>query len=586
MAHLLWPAVGGLWQLFVGRRRPPEAARRIALVSLALTATATIAHVAILAELPAGRRALLEPLVSGARIGQFDGSLALWFDPLAAAAAVLACVVALAAALLVPQAVARPWGWRAWAWIELTLGASLVAFLADGFVTTAIGWSLASLSVAWLAGWTDVRAARAAATRGAVAVAALLVGALLLFHGMGGSWDGDEFVPDVQPQFVAVRVGDDLAPRPAPPRTSGTDEAAEPRQGGTVTLTGAPGASVFVDDARKESLRAPFVAVPVRAGIHGFRIHRGAATEDAVVPRVAFEGGDEIALEPLGPTLAFRTVADQLLLRDRRGDGTMKRALQSRRAPGGLPLVGAALLAWLVAAAAMGAAPTARNAPAVLVAVACGGAPALLGPYLLARVFGLAPLVPYGATAVAWLGAAVLLGGALRARRARGMAPRFLAFVSTTPAGVPCLALGMGGSGPFLEAMMASGFAAAVLHLVASRKPDWLDEGASSGAEEPAGALMYVTLPERLGEWFASMERWVVDAVAGALAGCVRAGAWMVATADAQVVSTPVDVAATRLTRLVRRVDPLVGGSVLRVVWVLLGGAGAAALLHALWPAG
>ena len=110
---LVLPTVGALWQLLVERRRSTEAGHRLALVFLALTATATIAHVAILAELPAGRRALLEPIAPEARIGQLDVSLALWFDPLAAGAAVLACVVALAGALLLPGETARLWGWRA-----------------------------------------------------------------------------------------------------------------------------------------------------------------------------------------------------------------------------------------------------------------------------------------------------------------------------------------------------------------------------------------------------------------------------------------------------------------------------------------
>src|SRR6516162_9813544 len=85
---LVWPAVGAAWQLIVERRRDADSARRVAIASLSL------ATAAILAQLPAGRRALLEPLGAGARIGQLDLSLALWFDPLAAAAAVLACVVA------------------------------------------------------------------------------------------------------------------------------------------------------------------------------------------------------------------------------------------------------------------------------------------------------------------------------------------------------------------------------------------------------------------------------------------------------------------------------------------------------------
>jgi hypothetical protein len=582
---LVWPAVGALWQLLVERRRDADSARRTAIASLALALAATLAHVVILAQLPPGRRALLEPLGAGTRIGQLDLSLAIWFDPLAAAAAVLGCVVSLAAALLAPRGTARELGWRAWAWIHLSLEAALVSFLADGFVATAIGWSLASLSLAWLAGWNDPRAARHAATRSALGIAALVVGTVLVFWGLGGTWDGDEFVPDLQPRFVSARVGSESLPPSSPPRTPRADAPPERPPGGALTFTSGAGALVFVDDARGGALMSPFVGVPVQGGSHGFRIHRGGATEDALVPRVAFEGGDEIALVVLGPTLVFRAIADELILRDRRSDPVVRRALEARQAPGGLPLITAAWFAWLVAAAAMSASAPPRGAPHLLVAVACAGAPALLGPYFLARVSCLAPLAPHAAFATALFGGAVLVAGALHARRQRGAAARFLAFVAAAPAGIPCVALGTGGAGLFLEAMTATAFAAAGLHLVAARRLDWRDAAGSTHAEGALATGLFLRTPERLGEWFVSMERWVVEAVARAVGVSARAGAWIVATADAHVVSVPADALALRLTRVVRRVDPIVGGSVTRILWALLAAAGFAALVHALWPA-
>jgi hypothetical protein len=581
---LVWPAVGAAWQFLVERRHDAASARRIAIASLALTTAATIAHVVILAQLPSGRRALLEPLGAGARIGQLDLSVALWFDPLAAAAAALACVVALAAVVLAPGRMAHDDGWRAWAWIHLALEATLVSFLADGFVATAIGWSVASLAVAWLAAGADPRAARIAATRSAAGVAALTIGAVLVFWGMGGSWEGDEFVPDTQPRFVAARIGE-AVPQPSAPPGPNTEGSTERPPGGAVTSTSGAGALVFVDDARGGALVSPFVGVPVQGGSHGFRIHRGGATEDAVVPRVAFEGGDEIALVQLGPTLVFRVIADNLLLRDRRSEPVVKCALEARQAPGGFPLGTAVWLAWLLAAAAMSAPAPPRGAPTLLVAVTCGGAPALLGPYFLARVACLAPLAPHASIATASLGGAILLGGAHRARRVRGAVPRFLAFVASAPAGASFIALGTGGAGAFLEAMMATGFAAAGLHLVASRRGEWGDASRSDPQRASLAGAFFVGMPERIGDWFASMDRWVVEAVVSATAAAARAGAWMLATADAEVVATPANALALRVTRVVRRVDPLVGGSVSRILWALLAIVALAALVHALWPA-
>jgi hypothetical protein len=177
-----------------------------------------------------------------------------------------------------------------------------------------------------------------------------------------------------------------------------------------------------------------------------------------------------------------------------------------------------------------------------------------------------------------------LLAGAARARRSGIAAHRFLAFAGGVPAGVSCVALGCGGEGAFLEAMMATGVAAAGLHLVASRRLDWGQSVAPSPPGDALDGRLLLGVPERLGGMVASMERWVLDAVAGAVATLARASAWMVATADAHVVSTPVDAVAARLTRVVRRAEPLFGGSLGRVAWALLGAAGFAALLHAVWP--
>jgi hypothetical protein len=132
--------------------------------------------------------------------------------------------------------------------------------------------------------------------------------------------------------------------------------------------------------------------------------------------------------------------------------------------------------------------------------------------------------------------------------------------------------------------MVATGVAAAALHLVASRRRDFSPGGASPSPREALDRVLLIGVPERLGGMVASMERWVVEAVAGALAVLARAGAWMVATADAHLVSTPVDAFAARLTRALRRAEPLFGGSLGRVAWALLGAAGFAALLHAVWP--
>src|ERR1700687_5881897 len=104
--------------------------------------------------------------------------------------------------------------------------------------------------------------------RNAVAISAMLVGAVLLFWGLGGSWDGDDYAPDLQPRFAAVRVsgwpdrdrahdGDGVSSRVAHvaqraadvPSSSEHAERTAAVSGGALTFTSVPGALVFVDDA-------------------------------------------------------------------------------------------------------------------------------------------------------------------------------------------------------------------------------------------------------------------------------------------------------------------------------------------------
>jgi hypothetical protein len=424
LSRTLWlvvfcPLAGAVWQVAMERRRAirgaaePGDGRRSAIVSLLLTDVAILAHAVLLTWLRADERALFEPLAASARIGQLDAGLALWFDPTSAVASALACAVALGGALRAPSTPSGADDWRVLGWIHLALAGALVSFLADGFVTTAVGWSMASAAAAWLAGQAHPRAAAVAAARGALATAALLVGAAILFFGLGGGWDGDEYAADAQPQFVAVRAaGWESAPgEPPDPEMLG----GSPARAGSVTLTSAPGARVFVDDARKESLRAPFVRVAIRGG-HTFRIRRGDAADDAVVGRVAFERGDEIALVGLGPTLTFRGISDELALRDRHGQAPVSLALAAREGPAGIPIVPGAFVAWLFAAAAMSLLALPIGVPRGVAAVGWATA-GPLGPFLLARLAPLAPLVPCTAAMLAWLSGPVVILITLRSLR-------------------------------------------------------------------------------------------------------------------------------------------------------------------------
>src|SRR3984957_10783220 len=133
------------------------------------------------------------PLDAGlGHAGPLDAGLGLRFDSLSGVACGLACAVAIGAAAVLAARPAAERPGRAWAWLELALAAALLSFLADGFVTTLLGWTLAAGAAAWLQGWTDPGRGAVRATRGALAVLALLFGALLLSDagGLEGSPGG------------------------------------------------------------------------------------------------------------------------------------------------------------------------------------------------------------------------------------------------------------------------------------------------------------------------------------------------------------------------------------------------------------
>jgi hypothetical protein len=473
--------------------------------------------------------------------------------------------VVLGAAGLLAARPAPERGWRPWAWLQLALAGALLAFLGDGFLTVAMGWSLAAAAGAWLAGWHDAGAGVVIGTRGAVALASLLIGSSLLFWGLGGSWDDAGYSPDAQPPVVAVHAG------------AGGSET-------TLTLTSLAGTLVFIDDARTPSLRAPFVRAPLTAGPHALRLHPGDGTPDAVLPRVEAAPGEEIALVPLGPTLSFHTMADQLALRDRSGAPVVRRAVEEHVGPGGFAVIAGALLALLAAAGAMSAWSAPIAAPRVLVGVAAGGTTSALGPFLLVRLSFLFPSAKHTGAVVTSVGAAIVLAIVWHALGYSGLR-RWLVFAAGAPAGLTCVALGLGDVVAALGVMVVSGLATALAYFVAARRGED-DEAVDVAARGSLDDALLASVPARLGELLASMERWVVGAVAAAMGAVARIAAWTVAMVDDRVVSSPADIAASRVERAARSVEPWVGVSPARIAWALLAAAALAVLLHAAWPGG
>ena len=581
---VVWPIAGFAWQVVVVRRRAaavrgPEAAKRAFAAARnagvggsMLAAAATLAHIWVLAGASHGEQALFEPLARGARFGRLDAGLDLSFDATSGAFCALACLIALAVATFMALRPAAEAEWRRWAWLQLSLAGALLTFTADGFVGVALGWAMSGAAAAWLAGWSDASRGMIAATRSAVATTAMLLGATLLFWGLGGAWDGDDYAPDPQPRFVAVQTA----------KASVVQESADTPDhsaSGALTFSSVPGAMVFIDDARTPSGQSPFVDIPVRVGTHALRIRTGEGSSGDLLGRVTMGDGGEVTIVQLGPTFSFRAISDQLALGDQPETAPVRTALETRLGPGGAAMVPAALVAFLVAAGLMSGALPSVGVPPTLSALAHGGTTAALGPYLVTRLAFLFPMAQSTWIAIEAVGAAILLTAGWQAPTSVGPR-RWAVFVGAAPAALSFLALGATGATVAMYVMIASGVATAIFYLAGART-------LSVAPERPphAGASiedqLFVLAPERLGALLVRMDRWVVGAMAGTIASTTRAAAWVMVAVDEHIVAAPANFVAGKIVRVERAVEPVLGVTLGRVAWVLLGMLGFAALAHA-----
>jgi hypothetical protein len=378
LSRTLWllpaPLLLGLaWHLaFAVRSTRGEAtpfARTVGMAAVGLATGATLGHGVALGP----NRAFVQPFAAGAHIGPVDASFGLCFDPLAAVGCSFACVVGLGVAGYLST---RPAGRSGptWAWIELALAGALLSLLADGLPTLALGWTMAIAAAAWLAGWSDARAGQYAATRGASALGALVLGSSLLFWGLGGAWRGEDYLREVGPSFAPLRT-------------------AEGTGAGSVSLATLPGAAVYVDDAKQPAATAPFAALPVQPGRHEIRIHSGSGSDDAVVDIVMPPEGARFALVPSGPSLSFRDLGAWAASVD--GASPLVSRLRDRPGPGGVGVASAVLALWSLAAWFVRPAAASAASPLPLALLASVATELIPGATLVARATVLVPAVPW-----------------------------------------------------------------------------------------------------------------------------------------------------------------------------------------------
>lgn len=290
----------------------------------------------------------------------------------------------------------------------------------------------------------------------------------------------------------------------------------------TLTLTHATGSSVYLDEARVPMATAPFVDVPIPRGFHTVHVHVGHASAEREGDLVV-----DVDVPEQGESIDLLPSGPSLSLRD------LGLALASDRArsltqwtpdPFAVTVV---LCIWVVAAWLVSVPQGASDAAAPLSLVAHGMTTALIGPLWLVRASDLLLLAP----------------------RMKFVLPGAVAAI-------------------LVVAMYVIWTAAA---------------GRGDGRAVAATSAAFEQVPTRLGLLLVGFERWVLDAVVRVAAASVGAAAWIAARFDARVLSKPGEAFAACAVRVGRGIESLVGMSIGRLVWALVGLAAAVVAAHGFW---
>jgi NADH-quinone oxidoreductase subunit L len=455
------------WQAAFGKRHHigSPAVSAVAVGSMALSLLLTVAAVLELAALEPRRRTIVSHAWQMVRIGSLDVSFSFALDPLSAVMTLIITFVGGLIHVYATSYMAKDEAyWRFFSYLNLFVFSMLLLVLGDNFIVMFFGWEGVGLCSYLLIGFWYRDYQKASAGMKAFVVNRIgdfgfVCGMALLFWGLGGAWIGEsgDYVADYRARFIAVDVempgADAHAPAATPP-------AALRPAGATalLTMTAYAGARVYLGVQSHEQLAraalpdcrtrpawsasegvqiahdcyavAPFVRKRVPAGVATLVVVPGDGAVvsgdgfEAAVVRTRLDPGGETLLAPVGPTLTFREIHDQLAVsevhRDERGSAkkgaTPFAAALEHKSVWGIALVTLACICFFIGATGKSAQiplfvwlPDAMAGPTPVSALIHAATMVTAGVYMVARLNFLYALTPVACGVVALTGALTAL---------------------------------------------------------------------------------------------------------------------------------------------------------------------------------
>jgi NADH-quinone oxidoreductase subunit L len=196
-----------------------------------------------------------------------------------------------------------------------------------------------------------------------------------------------------------------------------------------LTMTTYAGARVYlgVSDvtqlANAKYFTSPFLRQEIPAGAHTITIVPGNGSvvsgdgqEIGYIDRLSAEGGDELVIETIGPTVTFRELHDQLVMEDSTGTKFLKNNLTHKKGWFGMAIVSLAAMFFFVGATGKSAQiplyvwlPDAMAGPTPVSALIHAATMVTAGVYMIARLSFLFSLSPTASALIAFTGAATAL---------------------------------------------------------------------------------------------------------------------------------------------------------------------------------